>query len=339
MGEPSRNAKLHSQLHGRRRWKQHFRLDELLRELVMLHSVVLRELDRFQASHHPPLPSDVEHLIRERVTQFFDEAMVVSAHQFTSDHQTQTDENLRLLSARHQAAVTSATEFQAVDEARLRLLRVIAHELRNLLNSASLNAEALRDESDPQAREQMHSMQTRSHTQMAALINQLLETAPILSGHESLQFALLDLSRFARQECADLERMAVAKGLRFQCRVAPELAPIVSDEAMLRRVVSNLVQNAIKYTDSGSVAVDFSPHGPSQWQLLVSDTGFGIPPEHHDKIFDEFHRVPGVEQREGTGLGLSIVKHLVQMLDGEIHVESQPGQGSSFYILFPSDIA
>jgi signal transduction histidine kinase len=338
-GEPTDEANLHSQLYGSRRWTKHFRLDELLRELLLLRSVVLREIDLFQASHVPPLPGPTEHLMRERVTYFFDQMAVVSASQFSADHQAETDESHRSLAVRHQAAKTSAAELQVVDAARLRLLRVISHELRNLVNSASLSAETLRTEDDHQARDEMHAAQARSHQQMAALINQLLDVAPLLSGHESLQLARLDHSRFVREECFQLERMAAAKELGFRCKLTPDLGEVVSDEPKLRRVVTNLVQNAIKFTDSGSVGIELTRVEQSHWQLHVSDTGRGIPPEHQDKIFEEFHRIPGFEHHEGTRLGLSIVKHLVQMLGGEIRVKSQLGQGSSFYVLFPSEVA
>ena len=338
-GELTDDAKLHSQFYGSRRWTKHFRLDELLRELLLLRSVVLREIDRYQASHVPPLPGPTEHLMRDRVTRFFDEMTVVSASQFSAEHQAETDESHRSLAARHQAAETSAAELQVVDAGRLRLLRVISHELRNLLNSASLTAEAIRTEDDHQARDEMHAAQARSYQQMAALINQLLDAAPLLSGHEALQLARLDLSRFVRQECSQLEQMAAAKGLAFRCKVAPDLGEVVSDESKLRRVVTNLVQNAIKYTDAGSVSIEFTRVEQSHWQLHVSDTGRGIPPEYQDKIFEEFHRIPSFEHHEGTGLGLSIVKHLVQMLGGEIRVKSKLGQGSSFYVLFPSEVA
>lgn len=133
--------------------------------------------------------------------------------------------------------------------------------------------------------------------------------------------------------------MAAAKGLAFRCKLAPDLGEVVSDESKLRRLVTNLVQNAIKYTDAGSVSIEFIRVEQSHWQLRVSDTGRGIAPEHQDKIFEEFHRIPGFEHHEGTGLGLSIVKHLVQMLGGEIRVKSKLGQGSSFYVLFPSEVA
>lgn len=338
-GEPTGLAKQHSQLHGRDRWEQHYRLDELLRELLLLRRVVVREIDRFQATHQPPLSHHAEHLVRERVTQFFDEATIASVSQFSSDHQAKANENQRLLTARHEAAQTAADNLQAVDAARLRLLRVIAHELRNFLNSASLNTDALREESDPQACDEIHAVLDRSHRQMTALINELLDAAPLLSGHEALRLARLDLLHFIQQERRDLERMAAAKRLELRCHVVPELGEVVSDESKLRRIVTNLVQNAIKYTDAGSVAIEIAPVEPARWQLQVSDTGCGIPPEHQDKIFEEFHRLPGVAEREGTGLGLSIVKHLVQMLNGEIHVKSQPGKGTSFNVLFPSEVA
>jgi signal transduction histidine kinase len=273
------------------------------------------------------------------LTEFFDAAVIVSVRQFAADQLTRTDDDYSRLSTRRKAAQSDADNLRAVDTTRLHLLRVTAHELRNLLNSASLTADALRDETDPLARAEMQATQTRSHQQMAMLLNQLLEAAPLLSGHETPKFAPLDLAAFARQESRTLERMAAAKGLRFDCEVPPDVGEVISDVAKLRRVVTNLAQNAIKYTESGCVAFAVARPEPSRWLIRISDTGPGIPPEHQSKIFEEFHRVPGTEGAEGTGLGLAIVKYLVLLLRGEIRVESQVGQGSSFYVQFPSEVA
>jgi signal transduction histidine kinase len=106
----------------------------------------------------------------------------------------------------------------------------------------------------------------------------------------------------------------------------------------LQHIITNLVQNAIKYTDAGSVDLEISRLSPATWQICVRDTGRGIPAEHHAKIFEEFHRVPGTEGQQGTGLGLSIVKQLVTLLGGEIRVESQVGQGTTFCVILPSEV-
>lgn len=326
-------------VHGSQRWTHHFRISDLAREILLLRSVVSRELDGFQTTCPQPLAAPADQLARVRLTQYFDKAIIDAVRQFTTDQQAHTDENDRLLTDRTKAAESAADDFQQTDVDRLRLLQVIAHELRNFLNAASLTTEALRDEGDPQAREEMEATLDRNHQQMGSLLNHLLEAAPILSGHEPLQLAPLNLFGFTRQEARSLERMATAKNLCFRYEVASDIEEVKSDEAKLRRVVVNLVQNAIKYTDAGSVILAVSRPDTSHWELRVSDTGPGIPTEHRAKIFEEFHRIPGSEGREGTGLGLAIVKHLVGLLGGQIRVESEVGQGTSFHVLFPINVA
>jgi len=325
--------------HASQRWTQHFCISDLVRELLLLRSVVARELDSFQTTSPQPLAERPEKIVRARLSLFFDEALIDSVRQFTSDQQAFTDENDRILADRTKSAESAADGFQQRDVDRLRLLRVITHELRNFLNAASLIAQSLGEETDGDARKYLEATLDRNHQHMSNLLNHLLEAAPILSGRDPLQLAPLNLPGFTRQEAMSLEPMATAKHLRFQYQVAPDLQEVISDEAKLRRVVINLVQNAIKYTDVGSVNLLLSRPDPSHWELRVSDTGPGIPAEHRTKIFEEFHRLPSSAGREGTGLGLAIVKHLVQVMNGEIRVESTVGQGTSFSVVFPIDPA
>ena len=332
------NAKRSSDQHGSQRWTHRFRIADLAREVLLFRSVVSRELDRYQATSPQPLTASDEQLVRARLTQYFDEAIIDSIRQFSSDQQAHTDEAHRLLTHRAEAAETAAEQFRQVEGHRLRLLRIIAHELRNFLNAASLMAEALRDEGDEQARREMEATLHRNHRDMGSILNQLLEAAPLLSGDEPLQLAPLNLSAFTRREARNLERMATAKNLSFRCEVAPDIEEVMSHEAKLRHVVINLVQNAIKYTDAGSVTLAVSRADKSHWELRVSDTGPGIPAQHRTKIFDEFYRLPDSQGREGTGLGLAIVKHLVGLLGGQIRVESEVGQGTSFHVLFPVNV-
>ena len=112
---------------------------------------------------------------------------------------------------------------------------------------------------------------------------------------------------------------------------------VLGDQESMIQVIDNLLDNAIKYTpESGSVSIVLRKehtHGV----LEVRDTGIGIPPEEQARIFERFYRVDKARSRElgGTGLGLSIVKHLVQAMHGEVHVQSEPERGSSFSVRLP----
>lgn len=338
VGVETLHAQWSSDLHGSQRWVQHFSISDLAREVLLLRSLVAQELDGFQAGSEP-LDAATKHLMSERLTTYFDKAVIDSVSQFDSEQKAYTDERQRVLVERLDAAESVTEDLHKVDEERFHLLRVIAHELRNFLNAATLITQALREEEDAQVRKDLEVTLDRNHGYMGSLLNELLEASPILSGHEPLQLAPLNLAAFAGQEARSLERMARSKNLAFSHQVAADIGVVTSDENKLRRVLVNLVQNAIKYTDAGSVEIAMLRHDAARWELRVSDTGPGIPPEHQAKIFNEFHRIPGLEQREGAGLGLAIVKHLVRVLGGEIHVVSEVGLGSSFHVLFPlSDI-
>ena len=321
--------------HGRVRWQQEFRIDELLRELLLFRRVVMKEIDACLAQADPPLPPGERERLRHRAERFFEEGVVRSAEQFTTQFAAETERDRHILASLHQDALAEADQLQAVDAARLRLLRVIAHELRNLLNAANLTAVSLPNEKDPAWRDELHRMLSRSHRQMTDLVNQLLDIAPLLSGRETVDLELLHLTAFARQLAANFESMAAARKLGFRLEIEPGLDVIHTDGPKLQRIVTNLVQNAIKYTDEGEVVMGFSRSGEGGIEFSVIDSGPGIPPDQQEKIFEEFYRVPGSRRQEGTGLGLAIVRQLVELIGGSIRVESSPGQGAAFRVVFP----
>jgi two-component system chemotaxis sensor kinase CheA len=112
---------------------------------------------------------------------------------------------------------------------------------------------------------------------------------------------------------------------------------LYNDEQRLQQVLINLVGNAIKYTNQGTVRVQLSRTDATHWSMQVSDTGAGIPEEAQALIFEPFRQVDNAATREnrGTGLGLSITKQLVDLMGGQIHLESRVGQGSTFTVVLP----
>lgn len=346
-GDGSPQAEQTARIHGRYRWEQHFRLDEVLREMLVLRGIIIAEIEHYISEHEPSAVA-VSLEARHRVVAFFDDVLLYSASQFSEQQQARIEEDKRLIATQQRSAHTELqkldaarlqqTELQAIDAARLRLLRTIAHELRNMLNAAALTTENLMAEDDPTWRTELQAMLTRSHRQMTALVNQLLDMAPLLARREALRLAPLDMRAFAAQQCKLFERMAASKHLKFRGAAHEALSEVITDELKLQRIVTNLVQNALKYTSpGGSIELRFEPVDAERWRLSVSDTGCGIPQEHRAKIFEEFYRVPGTEQQEGTGLGLSIVRQLVNLMDGEISLESEVGVGSTFCLTLPRD--
>jgi len=135
-----------------------------------------------------------------------------------------------------------------------------------------------------------------------------------------------------------MEILAQDKGLEFKSSLAPELPEMLyGDEHRLQQILINLTGNAIKFTSRGSVQVKIYQAAPTQWAMQVADTGAGIPKEAQAYIFEPFRQVDNSITREnrGTGLGLSITKQLVELMDGDICVESELEQGSIFTVTLP----
>ena len=133
-----------------------------------------------------------------------------------------------------------------------------------------------------------------------------------------------------------LFRSAEEKHIEFNMRLDDRLPKdVVGDRGRIKQVIINLVSNAIKFTDAGSVTVNASLYNKESWRIAVSDTGVGISPTMQETIFDEFRQAESGIERGGTGLGLAIVRKLVLMMGGNIRVSSEIGQGSTFTVTLP----
>jgi signal transduction histidine kinase len=157
-----------------------------------------------------------------------------------------------------------------------------------------------------------------------------------VSGRVTLSFERLDLSRFVEATLRDFEVPAAEKGLTLVFRPADRPTPVLADRSRLKQVFVNLVENAIRYTEGGSVRVEV---GASEDRAVatIADTGVGIAPEDLPFVFDRFFRSDRAKRayRGGSGLGLSIVRWIVEAHRGEVRAESRAGQGSRFTVEFP----
>jgi signal transduction histidine kinase len=134
------------------------------------------------------------------------------------------------------------------------------------------------------------------------------------------------------------EPLAREKGLYLSVSAADDLPDLVADPARLRQIVTNLVDNAVKFTKAGSVTVEVGFDDLSRTvSISVADTGIGIPPDQHETVFEEFRQVDSSPTREygGTGLGLAITRRLARMHGGDVQVESEFGKGSRFTVTLP----
>lgn len=242
----------------------------------------------------------------------------------------------------HGAVVTfhDVTSLRRLDRVRRDFVANASHELRTPLTSIRGFVEALEDGAleDPALAGRFLG-KIRTHAdRMATLVADLLELSRLEAGEKAPERVRLSPSSLTADVAAAFAGIAERKGIALVTRDegAPEVA---TDPERLRRVVENLLDNALKYTpDGGHVEVVTGPSGDGA-RVEVRDDGPGIASEHLDRIFERFYRVDKARSRElgGTGLGLSIVRHLAESLGATVSVESELGRGSCFTVRLPPE--
>jgi signal transduction histidine kinase len=218
-------------------------------------------------------------------------------------------------------------------------LSVVSHELRTPLNAILGYARLLRRRpQDPQGVERAAEVIERNGMAQSRLIDDLLDTASIISGKLRLEIGPVDLASVIEEAVQTIRPAADAKGVSLQAELPPEVGQITGDPIRLRQAVWNLVSNAVKFTPQGGrVEVRLERIDPHIC-ITVSDTGKGIKAEFLPDIFDRFRQADAsiTRRHSGLGLGLSLVKYLVELHGGTIDVASEgEGRGTTFKILLP----
>jgi signal transduction histidine kinase len=177
-----------------------------------------------------------------------------------------------------------------------------------------------------------------SANQLLSFINNLVVQAQIETGKIVLREYPFDVDEVIGPLLSTLNYHAHKKGLFLEEYIDPALPKIlVGDQFWLRQIVMNLVHNAVKFTEKGSVAVRFIKRGTEHWEIQVIDTGIGIPHEAQKRVFQAFEQVNSMEnsKQSGFGLGLSIVAKLTSIMSGKIELESEAGKGCTFRVVLP----
>jgi signal transduction histidine kinase/CheY-like chemotaxis protein len=237
--------------------------------------------------------------------------------------------------------------------AKSRFLAVMSHELRTPLHAVLGAADLLRETpashspgghpaADGKARPSRQALLNTligNGRHLLSLIEQVLDISRIEAGRVQALAEPFDLDRLAQESLQAVSPAAQAKGLRLDSEVSLLGQPWrLGDALRLRQVIINLLANAVKFTDTGSVSLRIMAQaGGSQVRVHVKDTGPGIPAEHQARIFDAFEQLSNESTRkhEGAGLGLAISRELVQLMGGQLALVSAPGQGSEFYFELP----
>jgi CheY-like chemotaxis protein len=221
--------------------------------------------------------------------------------------------------------------------ANARFLDAVSHELRTPLNGVLGMAQAMAaDRLTRRQRERLRILR-RSGESLLALLDDLVLLSAADAGELELLPVVFDLPQLVRGVVAPFDSRARARGLTFELIIGPGVEGACNgDAARLRRLLSGLIDNAVKFTVSGGVklCVERQHHEVS---FAVEDTGIGISSEAAARIFDGFYQADGSSTRafQGAGLGLAVCRKLVRIMDGSIEVVSEPGQGSTFKLSLP----
>ncbi len=343
--------------HGVHRWLHGYDSRETMREWGHLQRCLVDAVERF-ALGPPPRDAIAMGVARRMLTDLFVDCIVESAVGHATLQETEAAGRLRDL----EQVVESV---RALERERAELWRQAAHDLRGNVGAVQLAATVLaRSANLPDASPVAASRVQRSANLLTRLLDDLIELARLEAGKEQRNVAPFDAARVLAELCETLQPLAAERGLFLRLE-APATLPVTGDEIKAGRIAQNLLLNALKYTESGGVVVTCSEIAVGEvpsWVLCVQDTGVGfghgsvtplarVISDATEEAQTVAREAPGAvptlrsqsderppEARRsagGEGIGLAIVKRLCELLDASLELQSEPGCGTTFRIVFP----
>ena len=234
-------------------------------------------------------------------------------------------------------------QIQEANRLKSEFLANMSHELRTPMNAIVGFSKIVHRKAKTQLdKRQVDNLERvlQSSEILMSLINDILDLSKIEAGRLEVQGERFDLRELVAG-CVAAVSPTVKTGVKVKTRMARSLDSVWSDPTRVRQIVNNLLSNAIKFTEEGEIRVSMRSVGTDRFAITVSDSGIGIPQDKLAQIFEEFRQADGSTTRKygGTGLGLSISKKLAQMLGGDVTVDSVEGEGSTFTVNLPVEMA
>ena len=310
-----------------------FDISELLRGFRTLRSLILSRLElnfsRVEAAE-----------ALRKVEEVLDSITASAVVQYV-EYQLEQSEPM------HRALLSSNQELIRVVQRQKDNASHLAHELKNPLNAIiSFSSILLRkwEKEGSSAKAEETQYVTRiieNGRRILALINNMLDTSRRASQRPSLKVEQVEVSKLLLRVTESLEVNALEKGLTLtlECSLAPPI--VYTDSLRLQQILVNLISNAIRYTDQGAITVRCHSIDEKRWALEVSDTGRGISADEQQDIFKPYIRAGSEDSHaaSSSGLGLTIVTKLVELMQGQIKLDSQLGSGSTFSVILPLDVS
>lgn len=234
-----------------------------------------------------------------------------------------------------------ADHLRRADELKSRFLSNMSHEFRTPVNSIQALARILLDRTDGELTPEQERQVTfirKTADALGDLVNDLLDLAKVEAGKTLVRPVEFDATHLFGVLRGMLRPLLASQSVALVFDEPRDLPPLYTDEGKVSQILRNFISNALKFTERGEVRVTARPVGGRAVAFAVSDTGIGIAPEDHERIFQEFTQIDSPLQRhvKGTGLGLALCRKLAELLGGQVTVESAPGRGSTFTATIPA---
>jgi PAS domain S-box-containing protein len=236
-----------------------------------------------------------------------------------------------------------AIELEQASRLKSQFLANMSHEFRTPLNAilgyTHMLLQGVSGDLPPAVRRQLTRIDSNGR-HLLTIINEILDITRIEAGKMPLQVSEFDLNELIPEVMAELDPVIARSKLPVTQTLYPGMPPVRSDRQKIKQVIVNLLSNALKFTHQGGIDISVGYDAVSRIaSITVQDTGIGIAPEHHERIFEDFRQVDDSPSRQygGTGLGLAICRRLATTLGGRITIESTLGLGSTFTLYFPID--